>query len=801
MRGTLRVPTALAAVSLVACMAAFTGAATTDSFSSSEPTLLHLQQQVVDPAARELLGAILAQLKGKTEQQRQLVDAERALRAQATRMDEQARQIESMVARMQQEWELARLNPSPHVSRGLDQEVGARRRTQGSPRPNTTLVRLHHVTLDMHGRGGGLHRRTQTGVCAAGHQQATGGDGNRDSAGDDDGDGDGGGGGGQHRRTQTGSCGDVIARSQAVQTECCNEPTEDCSSGSPSSCNAGCARVFLPFMADCGSALGVVAAQYRAVVSMCRAAESSGSGGAGPSSATTVHQFSLVCNPGQVGNCIPLCDEHVRGDLLLLNIQGDDHKFSCERQHGIHSWIAPSADGGYLGDDFQAFFSAVVSGASGLYISTLAASLSISTDLTIRPGQSVQITGGASLPVAPTWGSGGFNIAERGLLSLTYLTLAGAISAAVGSGALDLDQCMLLPPAGGGAGTLRLNNAPTRITGTNFGGRSLSTSGGNVSVVGCCVSGAVSVSSGSTLTVEMSTGTLTTVTVIGSTFGIDAASAVTFGGSILLDNAGTVTLSGKTFAAGASLTVGGGTNCIVASCTVSTGTSITVGDQHISSRLTISSLALSARDLWAAVAQLNGALVLSRVSVTGNSAWGALTGSITSSVQGGWIYNPPNMPITQPGWISEQRWDSSGCREASSWALAHHFGCSTNANGRAYTLYLMPAQPSNYFSYDATGAQRYGNLCQAAGLHSVTTGADFSGEAYWHNRGPCTSFCAPYGCIPLTAGSSNALPDWICANTGWNNIAVHMYDHVGVTYAAGIMSYNAHLHPVCGIEL
>ena len=47
-----------------------------------------------------------------------------------------------------------------------------------------------------------------------------------------------------------------------MNAECCNEPGEDCSSGRPASCNAGCARVLLPFFDACGEALGPGAAQF-----------------------------------------------------------------------------------------------------------------------------------------------------------------------------------------------------------------------------------------------------------------------------------------------------------------------------------------------------------------------------------------------------------------------------------------------------------------------------------------------------------------------------------------------------------
>ena len=61
-------------------------------------------------------------------------------------------------------------------------------------------------------------------------------------------------------------------------------------------------------------------------------------------------------------------------------------------------------DGGYLGSDFEAFFSAVVSGAAGLYVGVLLQDAGIETDLVVRPGQRVSISGDASLPRPPRWG-------------------------------------------------------------------------------------------------------------------------------------------------------------------------------------------------------------------------------------------------------------------------------------------------------------------------------------------------------------------------------------------------------------
>ena len=40
-----------------------------------------------------------------------------------------------------------------------------------------------------------------------------------------------------------------------INTECCDEPTEDCSSGYPATCNADCAAVLLPVQAACADFL------------------------------------------------------------------------------------------------------------------------------------------------------------------------------------------------------------------------------------------------------------------------------------------------------------------------------------------------------------------------------------------------------------------------------------------------------------------------------------------------------------------------------------------------------------------
>lgn len=63
-----------------------------------------------------------------------------------------------------------------------------------------------------------------------------------------------------------------------VTSTCCADPTVDCASGMPTSCNSGCARVFVPFMNECAAILGPQAAMLAGFMDQCQAALS-GAGG------------------------------------------------------------------------------------------------------------------------------------------------------------------------------------------------------------------------------------------------------------------------------------------------------------------------------------------------------------------------------------------------------------------------------------------------------------------------------------------------------------------------------------------
>ena len=84
----------------------------------------------------------------------------------------------------------------------------------------------------------------------------------------------------------------------------------------------------------------------------------------------------------------------------------------------------------------------MTSGAAGVYIGMLLQDARIITDLVIRPGQRVSVSGDPSLPQAPSWGSGGFTVQERGSLALAGVVVAGPVSV-LGGGTASLSGCVL----------------------------------------------------------------------------------------------------------------------------------------------------------------------------------------------------------------------------------------------------------------------------------------------------------------------------------------------------------------------
>jgi hypothetical protein len=148
--------------------------------------------------------------------------------------------------------------------------------------------------------------------------------------------------GGTHHRMQTadgygpdeGRCNvaDLPTHTDAITAECCDEPSEDCTGGYPHSCNAACAAIFLPFWEECRSALGQSSSHFEPTVALCEAAMHSA-----PSLA---EQLNVECSDGTAtSECVPECTESYHGFLMLISIDGDDSKLSCELNRGLYSWV------------------------------------------------------------------------------------------------------------------------------------------------------------------------------------------------------------------------------------------------------------------------------------------------------------------------------------------------------------------------------------------------------------------------------------------------------------------------------
>jgi hypothetical protein len=252
----------------------------------------------------------------------------------------------------------------------------------------------------------------------------------------------------------------------------------------PPTCpSAACASVFIPFMEDCETMLstmpGVPLADFQSFASSCVELQAgagqmlqpvavqmfrvlvntemaqtgsmfptTGGGGepldplhlnpvpppappatGGNDDTTDVSQYHAVCSSADIANCVPSCNIDHHGFELLATIDGMDTKFSCNLAHGLYSWMGAASDGGYLGIDVASFFSAVVSAAAGSYILTLTTDARVDDDLTIQPGQNVQVSGDRQLANVPTWGArGSFRVRSGGALLLEYVAVMGSVS-------------------------------------------------------------------------------------------------------------------------------------------------------------------------------------------------------------------------------------------------------------------------------------------------------------------------------------------------------------------------------------
>lgn len=230
------------------------------------------------------------------------------------------------------------------------------------------------------------------------------------------------------RRAQAAPC-DFAAESAAVMDVCCatvggghRRAQADCPL--PEVCpSARCAEVFQPFYSGCSAELEA-SPELGAGIAALSASCNELLGGS-----SLAHQLNLQCTDTSLTaeDCVPPCNAEYHGYMLLLNIDGDDSKFSCNLAHGLYSWMGAASEGGYLGADFASFFSAVVSGAAGAYFVTLTRDANMGTQLTIRPGQSASMTGDRMLAQPPLFRNSGITVQERGLLTLAYVEFDGEI--------------------------------------------------------------------------------------------------------------------------------------------------------------------------------------------------------------------------------------------------------------------------------------------------------------------------------------------------------------------------------------
>ena len=86
----------------------------------------------------------------------------------------------------------------------------------------------------------------------------------------------------------------------------------------------------MPFWEECEADLGVESrAQFEEAVELCQRLNPS-----------LAEQLNVECTSGTPeSGCIPWCREKYHGFMLLLNIDGEDSKMSCELHHELYSWV------------------------------------------------------------------------------------------------------------------------------------------------------------------------------------------------------------------------------------------------------------------------------------------------------------------------------------------------------------------------------------------------------------------------------------------------------------------------------
>ena len=146
--------------------------------------------------------------------------------------------------------------------------------------------------------------------------------------------------GGRLRALQAATCEstEVTSRTAEINEQCCGEDDKECEGGTPTSCDAGCAAVFLPFWADCASQFQFLGmGDLSSVVRMCQAQVPEPEPEPEPE-----RRFTCDCPTGWRGD---LCDQPTGCEGLPCGEHG-----TCTANGGTHTcscatgWSGPSCE-------------------------------------------------------------------------------------------------------------------------------------------------------------------------------------------------------------------------------------------------------------------------------------------------------------------------------------------------------------------------------------------------------------------------------------------------------------------------
>eukprot|EP01049_Picozoa_sp_SAG25_P013151 SAG25_NODE_1956_length_2101_cov_21.696304_2_plen_148_part_00 len=130
----------------------------------------------------------------------------------------------------------------------------------------------------------------------------------------------------EHPSATTCEAGQLKTAIAEINTQCCGADDAACVNGLPRSCDAGCAKVFLPFWDSCGWELGS-AEEYASVIALCEARvadEESGNGDQAYECTCAEGWRGLQCeNPTG-------CEHSPCGPHGTCTADGGSHHCTCE---------------------------------------------------------------------------------------------------------------------------------------------------------------------------------------------------------------------------------------------------------------------------------------------------------------------------------------------------------------------------------------------------------------------------------------------------------------------------------------